>query len=100
MSRQSDDYVAVAIEDVRLVRFGVDFDFKVVRRFSRRNFRSDFNRLAGGEETVHPCGGNADALLPSAHSESMEFRAVEEFSEDERYLFFDDAGTIVLVLLS
>ena len=26
----------------------------------------------------------------------MKFRAVEQFSEDERYLFFDDAGTIIL----
>ena len=26
----------------------------------------------------------------------MKFRAVEEFSEDERYLFFDDAGSIIL----
>ena len=65
-------------------------------RLARRDFGSDFNRLAGGGESVHPGGGDADALLSSAHSEPVKFGAVEKFSEDEGYLFFDDTGSVVL----
>jgi len=52
---------------------------------ARRDFGSDFNRLAGGEESVHPGGGDADTLLSSAHAEAVKFGAVEKFSEDEGY---------------
>ena len=51
----------------------VGFDFKVVRRFSRRDFGGDFDRLSGGEEPVHTGSGDADALLSPAHSEAVKF---------------------------
>ena len=32
----------------------------------------------------------------SSHAESVRFRAVEQFAEDEQNLFFNDTGTVIL----
>lgn len=51
---------------------------------------------AGGQHAVHTCGADTDTLLSAAHSKSVEFAAVEEFSEDVWDLFFNDPWAVVL----
>ena len=42
-----------------------------------------------------PGRGDTDALLPAAHAQPVELRAVEQLGEDRRNLLADDAGPVV-----
>ena len=58
--------------------------------------RDDLDRLAGRQHAVHAGRADADALLPAAHPQAVEFRAVEQLAEDLGDLVFDDARSVVL----
>src|SRR5262245_51430647 len=88
--------VTFAVDDLRHVPPRVDLDFEVVRRLPWRSHGNDLHRFARRQHPVHARGADTDSLLSSTHPESMKFRAIEQFSEDERYLFFDNARPVVL----
>ena len=87
---------AVAVEDFRFVRFRVDADDEIRRRFARREFRDDFERFSGRQQAVHPGRADPDPLLTAAHSEAVEFRAVKKFPVNQRNLLRQDTGAVVL----
>ena len=58
--------------------------------------RQDLHRPSGREHAVHTRGADADPLLSSALSQTVEFAPVEELAEDQRDLFFDDSRPVVL----
>src|SRR5215472_4858895 len=88
--------VAFAVDNFRHVSPGVDLDFEVMRRLSWRSHGNDLHRFARSQHPVHARGADTDSLLSSTHPQSMKFRPIEQFSEDERDLFFDNAGPVVL----
>src|SRR6516162_4839054 len=88
--------VTFAVDNFRHVPPRVDFDFKVVRRFLWRSHGNDLHRFARSQHPVHACSADTDSLLPSTHSQSMKFRTIEQFAEDERDLLFDNARPVVL----
>ncbi len=90
------DSFPFAVEDSGLVLLGVDLDFVVVGRFPGRDFRDDFDRLAGGLHAVHAGGADADALLAATLAQAVELGAVEQLAEDQRDLLLEDAGAVVL----
>ena len=61
-----------------------------------RGLRQNLHRPSGREHPVHAGGADADALLATALTQSMELAPVEELAEDQRNLFFDDSRAIVL----
>ena len=67
------DPLALAVEDLGFVGFGVDPQFVVVGRFLGRGLRDDLHRLAGGEHPIHAGRRDADPLLAAAHAQAMEF---------------------------
>ncbi len=68
---------ALPVQDLRNIFLGVDLDFVVVSRLLEGQAGDDLHRLAGGEHAVHSCGADTDALLATAHSQSMEFGPVQ-----------------------
>src|SRR5688572_18373780 len=88
--------ITFAIDDLGLVALGVDLNLEVMRRLSRRRHGDDLHRLSGREHAVHTRSADADSLLAAAHPEPMELRAVEELSEDQRYLLLDNPRAVVL----
>ena len=90
------DAVAAAVENLRHVPLRVDLDFVIMGRIAPRDLRDDLDRLAGGQQAVHARRADADALLAAAHPHAVELRAVEQLAEDQRDLFLDDAGAVVL----
>lgn len=88
--------VTFAIDNFRHVPPRVDLDFEVMRRLLWRSHRNDLHRFAGGQHPVHARSADTDSLLSSTHPQSMKFRTIEQFSEDERNLFFDNARSVVL----
>ena len=87
---------ALAVDDLGMVPLGVDLQFEVMRRFTRRRLGDDQHRFAGGEHPVHAGGADANPLLPAAHPQPMELRTVQQFAENQRDLFLHDARTVVL----
>jgi hypothetical protein len=85
----------LVLEDPRLVLLGVDGHLEVVGRGPGPGARGDLHRLACRELRVHAGGGNADALLATAHAQPVELGAVEQFGEDRRDLVAHDAGAVV-----
>src|SRR5215831_18026302 len=79
----------------RLVFFGIDLNFKIMSGRSRARARDDLNRLAGCQLGIHAGGGYSDALLPSAHAQPVELRAIEKLCEYRRNLLSDNAGAVV-----
>ena len=75
---------------------GVDVHLVIVGRFSLASSRPNANRFAGRELTVHGGRRDADALLPSALLQCVEFGSVEQLGEDLGDLGFDDTRAIVL----
>ena len=55
-----------------------------------------FTRFARSQHPVHARGADTDSLLSSTHPQSMKFRTIEQFSEDERDLFFNNTRPVVL----
>src|SRR6185369_16033545 len=88
--------VTFAVDNFRHVPARVDLDFEVVRRLLWRSHRNNLHRFAGSQHPVHARGADTDSLLSSTHPQSMKLRTIEQFSEDERDLFFDDARPVVL----
>jgi hypothetical protein len=84
------------LDDLGRIKPGVDVHFVVMSGLSLTGARPDADRLTGGELAVHGGGRDADALLPTALFQGVEFGAVEELREDLRNLRLDDAGAIVL----
>jgi hypothetical protein len=87
------DFVA---DDLRVVLLRVDQDLEAVGGLPDAGSGDDPDRLAGREHPVHPGGADADALLPAALPEAVEFRAVEKLPEDLRDLRLHHARTVVL----
>ena len=77
------------------VLLGIDLDFNIVRRGLCAGAGNNLNGFARGELTVHPGGGDADALLPSAHAQSMKIRSVQELRKNPGNLLANDAGAII-----
>src|SRR5215471_10036235 len=88
--------VSFAIDNFRHVPPRVDLDFEVMRRLLWRSHGNDLHRFARSQHPVHACSADTDSLLSSTHPQSMKFRTIEQFSEDERDLFFYNARTVVL----
>ena len=76
---------AAAVEDFGPVPLGVDLDFVVM---GRRRGCETFDMILTGLPVVSrpymPGGADADALLPAAHPQAVELRAVEQLAEDQR----------------
>ena len=87
---------SLAVQDLGLVGLRVDPQFGIVGRVLGIDLRDDLHRLAGREHAIHSRGGDADALLTSAHPQPVKLGAVEQLAEDQRDLFADDAGAVVL----
>src|SRR5262245_44557351 len=83
------------LKNPRLVFFGIDLNFEIVSGRSRAGSRDNLNRLAGCQLGIHTGGGYPDALLPSAHAQPVELRAIEKLCEYRRNLLANDAGTVV-----
>ena len=81
--------------DFRAVRLGVDRQFDVMRRLLRVGPRVNHHWLAGRDQPVHAGGGDADALLPTTHFQTMEFGPEQQPAKHIFHLFADDAGTII-----
>src|SRR5215469_3687125 len=88
--------VTFAVDNLRHVPPRVDLDFEVMRRLLWRSHGNDLHGFARGQHPVHARSADPDSLLSSTHPQSMEFRTIEQFSEDERDLFFDNARPVVL----
>ncbi len=88
--------IALAVDDLGLVTPRIDLNFEVVRRFPRRSHRDNLHRLTRCQHAVHTCGADADSLLAAAHPQSMEFRSVEQLSENQRDLLLHDSRTVIL----
>src|SRR6266404_8203120 len=67
-----------AVDDFGLVALRIDLNLEVVRRLPGRYFRNDLDGLAGRQHAVHAGGADADALLPTAHAQPVEFGSVEQ----------------------
>src|SRR5215470_1311816 len=80
--------VTSAVDNFRHVPARVDLGFEVVRRLLWRSHGNDLHRFARSQHPVHARGADTDSLLSSTHPQSMKFRTIEQFSEDERDLFF------------
>ena len=61
-----------------------------------RGLRQNLHRPSGREHPVHTRCADADPLLASALSQSMEFAPVKKLAEDQRDLLFDNSWTVVL----
>jgi hypothetical protein len=85
----------LVLEDPRLVLLGVDLHLEVVRRRPGAGAGDDLHRLPGGELCVHAGRGDADPLLPAAHAQAMELRAVQQLGEDRGDLLAHDARAVV-----
>ena len=81
--------------DQRLVLLRVDLDFEEMRRGLGADPGNNFDRFAGRELSIHPGGGDPDALLPAAHPQTMKLRPVEQLRENPRNLLTDDARAVV-----
>ena len=88
--------VSLSVNDLRLVSLGVDLNLEVMRRCFVRRHGDDLDRLARREHSIHPGGADADSLLATAHPQAVEFGSVQELAENQRDLFLDDFGTVVL----
>src|SRR6266581_2185138 len=88
--------VPLAVDDLRQVPLGVDLNFEVVGRLFGGRYGDDLDRLAGGEHSIHARRTDADSLLATAHAQPVEVRPVEQFAEDQRNLFLDDSGAVIL----
>ncbi len=95
-TRRNVDTLAPSVQDLRVVPLGVDLDLVVVRRLAAGDLGDDLDRLAGGQQAVHPGRADADPLLAAAHPQPVELGAVQQLAEDQRDLFFEDPGAIVL----
>src|SRR6516225_2523794 len=88
--------VTFAVDNFWHVPPSVDLDFEVMRRLLWRSPGNDLHRLACSQHPVHARSADPDSLLSSTHPQSMKFRTIEQFSEDERDLFFDNARPVIL----
>jgi hypothetical protein len=81
--------------DLGAVGLGVHGQLDVVGHFLGAGQGVDDHGLAGGDQAVHPGGGDADALLAAGHFQAVEFGAEEEAAEDVFDLLADDARAVV-----
>src|SRR6516165_7406976 len=81
--------------NVRLVFRGVDghkhFRCKLIAFYAT----DDMQRFSDCELSIHASSRNPHALLAAALAELVEFRAIEEFSENARDLGFDNSRAVV-----
>src|SRR5262245_19515349 len=71
-----------AVDNFRHVPPRVDLDFEVMRRLLWRSHGSDLYWFARSQHPVHARSADTDSLLSSTHPQSMEFRTIQQFSED------------------
>jgi hypothetical protein len=71
-----------AVDNFRLIMFGIDLNLEIMRGFFWRGLRDDLNGLARSEHPIHAGRADADTLLAAAHSQTVEFRSVEKLSEN------------------
>jgi len=90
------DPLPFSVDDLRLVLLGIDLELEVVDWRAFGGLREDLHRPTGREHAVHPRGADADPLLASALSQTVEFAPVEKLTEDQGDLLFDDSRPVVL----
>src|SRR5215813_11611239 len=88
--------VTLAVDNFRHVPPRIDLDFEVMRGLPWRSHGNDLHRFSRSQHPIHARSTDADPLLSSTHPQSMKFRTIKQFSEDERDLFFDNARPVVL----
>src|SRR5215469_2673204 len=88
--------VTFAVDNLRHVPPRIDLDFEIMRRLLWRSHGNDLHRFARSQHPVHARCTDTDSLLSSTHPQSMKLRTIEQFSEDEGDLFFNNARPVVL----
>src|SRR5689334_9080281 len=75
--------VAFAVDNFRHVPPRVDLDLEVMCRLLWRSHGNDLHRFARRQHPIHARSADTDSLLSPTHPQPMEFRTIEQFSEDE-----------------
>ena len=83
-------------EDIGVVLFRVDRHLESARRCPPTRPGHHLHGFSSCEQSVHAGCRNADTLLTPGLLQTVEFRSVQEFTEDLRHLAPDDSGTIIL----
>ncbi len=81
--------------DFGAVGLGVHRQLDVVRWLLGARLGVNHHGLAGGDEAVHACRGDADALLAATHLQTVELGPIEQPAEDVLNLLAHDARAVV-----